>query len=39
MSRVITAEQLRKQIEKDIAYLRTVINEPVSIRYSEHVDV
>lgn len=31
-------EQLRDQIERDIAYLRTIIEEPVSIQYGEFVD-
>lgn len=30
-------EELRLQIERDIAYLRTVIEEPVDIRYGEFV--
>ena len=33
-----TVEKLRAQIEADIAYLRTVIDEPVSIKYGAHVD-
>ena len=33
-----TSEKLREKIELDIAYLRTVIDEPVSIKYGAHVD-
>ena len=33
-----TVEKLRAQIEADIAYLRTVIDEPVSIKYGARVD-
>ena len=33
-----TVEKLRAQIEADIAYLRSVIDEPVSIKYGAHVD-
>lgn len=34
-----TPEKLREDIESDIAYLRTVIDEPVSIKYGAHVDL
>ena len=34
----ITPEKLRENIETDLAYLRTIIDEPVSIKYGAHVD-
>ena len=33
-----TPEKLREKIESDIAYLRTVIDEPVRIKYGAHID-
>lgn len=33
------ATTLRAQIERDIAYLRTIISEPATIRYGEKVAI
>jgi hypothetical protein len=33
------AEQIRRRIEQDLAYLRTIIDEPVSIQWADHIDI